>query len=577
MEKREFQIEIGSIRSSTERTVAASLSSEFPVMRFDGKEVLSHDPAAVDLSRAPLPLICSHNDKSLPVGIVEGLRVADGKLKGVLRFSGTQDDLWKDVEDGIIRNLSIGYIIQQRKRTKDGYMATKWQPYECSIVAAPADPSVGIGRNFNAVKQKELNTMDRNDLLKEKKRVVDAMATLAAKDEMNAEETKQYDDYRAEVAALERKLEVINLQWGLNNQDDNKPDIFIDGNNGNTSGEIRLLTPKERVQDHVQHDLPDGIQPGELSLGRMLKGCVLGDWSGCEVEKRATLSEGTAGVGGHLVPTPLSSKVIDLARNASVVGRAGALTVPMETQTLKLVKITQDPTGYWRAENADITESDMAFSALTLTAKALGCLVRVSIELLEDASNASSIIESAIAKALALELDRVGLFGSGSGAEPAGLFGTTGINEVSMGTNGAALADYDPFSQAAEAIWTDNGTPGVAIFAPRTAGVLDRLRTSDDVAFAMPESFKNLRKLVSNQVPIDQTQGTASNASCALTGDFSNMLIGMRKNIVIEATRSGDADTFKKMQVLIRAYLRADIGIAKADQFCQIVGIIPAA
>ena len=93
MEKRSFEIDVGSIRAET-RTVSASLSSEHPVKRYDGEEVLSHKPGAVDLSRAPLPLLCSHNNAALPVGVVEGLTVADGKLKGTIRLSANQDGLW---------------------------------------------------------------------------------------------------------------------------------------------------------------------------------------------------------------------------------------------------------------------------------------------------------------------------------------------------------------------------------------------------------------------------------------------------------------------------------------------------
>jgi hypothetical protein len=43
--------------------------------------------------------------------------------------------------------------------------------------------------------------------------------------------------------------------------------------------------------------------------------------------------------GGHLVPTALSSRVIDLARNQARVFQAGAITVPMGAQTLKLAKV----------------------------------------------------------------------------------------------------------------------------------------------------------------------------------------------------------------------------------------------
>lgn len=152
MEKRNFEIDVGNIRAES-RTVGASLSSETPVKRYDGEEILLHKPGAVDLSRAPLPLLCGHDNRALPVGVVEDLNVAEGKLKGTIRLSANQDSLWRDICDGILRNLSIGYQILTREKTKTGYTATRWMPYEVSLVAAPADNTVGIGRSINQIKE----------------------------------------------------------------------------------------------------------------------------------------------------------------------------------------------------------------------------------------------------------------------------------------------------------------------------------------------------------------------------------------------------------------------------------------
>jgi hypothetical protein len=56
---------------------------------------------------------------------------------------------------------------------------------------------------------------------------------------------------------------------------------------------------------------------------------------------------------------------------------------------------------------------------------------------LEDSVNVSQALDTAFAGALGLEVDRVALLGSGSGSEPRGIFNTSGIGSVSMGTNGA--------------------------------------------------------------------------------------------------------------------------------------------
>ncbi|NPV52644.1 MAG: phage major capsid protein [Firmicutes bacterium] len=339
-------------------------------------------------------------------------------------------------------------------------------------------------------------------------------------------------------------------------------------------GEIRVLRREQKIAENRSYNLPDGIRPDELSLGRLLRGVVSGNWHGAEAERRA-LSEGTDTLGGYLVPEPLALRVIDLARNQARVMEAGALTVPMEESSLKMARVTSDPTAYWRAENEAITESDMTFGAITLYAKALAALCRVSIELIEDAVNMPQLVESALSQALALELDRAALFGNGV-SEPMGLYNTADVQKVDMGTNGAALTSFAPFSQAVQKVQEANGSPKALIWAPRTAGEVDRLVDTTGQPLRPPASFEALSKLATKQVPVNLTHGTATNATCVFVGDFSQMLIGMRTNLTLEVARQA-ADAFGKLQVLIRAYLRADVQVARPPHFCIVDGIIPPA
>jgi len=75
--------------SAEDRTVEVSMSSETPVPRWFGDEILVHDADAVDMSRASngLPLLWNHNQDIL-IGRVEGIRLdPDRKLRGVARFA----------------------------------------------------------------------------------------------------------------------------------------------------------------------------------------------------------------------------------------------------------------------------------------------------------------------------------------------------------------------------------------------------------------------------------------------------------------------------------------------------------
>ncbi|MCK4413974.1 MAG: phage major capsid protein [Candidatus Eisenbacteria sp.] len=337
-------------------------------------------------------------------------------------------------------------------------------------------------------------------------------------------------------------------------------------------GAVRALTPAQRMVDHVKRSGLDGIEPGELSLGRMLRGSVLGDWKGAEAEKRA-IGESTGALGGFLIPDSLSATIIDLARNKSRCITAGAQTLPMATAEVHLARVTGDASAFWRQEHGAITESDPAFERIILKAMALGILVRGSVELLEDSPAMAEMIETLIAEKLALSLDAAGLMGTGVGA-PRGLFYTENVGEYSMGTNGAAPTSYDSFSQAMQTCMEANEEPNAIIMAPRTFGTLDRLKEATTGApLGAPTSYAEIKKFTTNQVPTDQTQGTSSVASCAFVGDFRQLLFGMRTSLLLEATRTGGTNTFAKMEVLIRGYLRADVAVLRPAAFTIINGI----
>lgn len=147
-------LDLGRNVNEDERTIDVSISSEFPVERWDGKEILVHDESAIDLSRFPLPLCVSHETyRGLNIGLIENPTIEDGKLRATLRFGERQEasEYWTDVKNGILRNLSVGYRIRKytRDEEEESYYVTDWMPYEASLVSVPADPTVGVGRSMD--------------------------------------------------------------------------------------------------------------------------------------------------------------------------------------------------------------------------------------------------------------------------------------------------------------------------------------------------------------------------------------------------------------------------------------------
>ena len=136
---------------SDARSISASLSSEIEVPRWFGREMLMHTPEAVDLARAAdgLPLLWNHN-RDQPIGLVENVRLDGDKLRGTLHFSrnAKAEEVWRDVQDGMLRNISIGYQIRDWVESNDSDLVkvSRWSLLEASIAPVPADPTVGIGR-----------------------------------------------------------------------------------------------------------------------------------------------------------------------------------------------------------------------------------------------------------------------------------------------------------------------------------------------------------------------------------------------------------------------------------------------
>jgi len=138
---------------TTARTVPASLSSETPVRRWFGMETLLHTADAVNLERAAtgLPLLFSH-DKTMPIGLIENVRLEGDRLRGTLRFSNNSraSEVFRDVADGFLRSVSIGYSVDRWEHAagSDDITVTRWTPMEGSVVTVPADPTVGINRSY---------------------------------------------------------------------------------------------------------------------------------------------------------------------------------------------------------------------------------------------------------------------------------------------------------------------------------------------------------------------------------------------------------------------------------------------
>ena len=289
-----------------------------------------------------------------------------------------------------------------------------------------------------------------------------------------------------------------------------------------------ILTREQSLHDWLQQRGAFDNYPADqpLSFDRYLRGLATARWDGAEHER--ALAEATVGAGGALVPSPLSSRVIDLARNQTRVFQAGAVTVPMTSQTLAIPRLLTEGSPAWKSEGASITAADMTFDRVSFTARTLVRLIQLSVELFEDADPSSEgIIARSFAAQMALELDRVALLGSGTAPEPRGVLNQSGITTTSHGANGANITNYDWFIDAKGAVLSSNFAPNAHIVAPRTVTSLGKLKEATTNAYMAPPP-NMLPILATKQLPINLTVGTSTDASYIFSAQWDQLLVGMR-------------------------------------------------
>lgn len=310
------------------------------------------------------------------------------------------------------------------------------------------------------------------------------------------------------------------------------------------------------------------------SIGRLLRGIVLGgraDDANELAEERKSLGIGSDPAGGYNVSGGLSAQWIDALRANMVLSKAGARTIPMDTATLSLARVVDDPTIAWHAENSDLGTGDPTFGAVNLQAKTVVCLVRLSLELSQDAGNIEQILASTINNAMAGAIDRAGLVGvtSNASAAPAGVMNLANRNSV---TSIGAPTSWDflvdgMYELAADNVAMDN--IGAFIAHPAVWKKMRKLKTgitNDNTPLTMPAEIAALPKLWTTEAPL--TGGTTASGIIA---DWRDLLFGVRKDINVRVL--SEAFMGSNLQVAVLAYARVDFAATREQSFCTLEGI----
>ena len=204
-----------------------SFSSEEPVTRqsfFSDPwvEVLGHERSEVDMERLnnSAPLLYNHDrsERENRIGVVERAWLENGRGYAEVRLSkrAEVEGIWQDVRDGILRNVSVSYRINERtletehKDKPDQYRVVSWTPMEISLVDIPADASVGIGRSTEESlnPQPQITQPQENEMPQKLKDKIKRQESLPSSDVPTSAPPVDMDALRQETLTAEKQRRV---------------------------------------------------------------------------------------------------------------------------------------------------------------------------------------------------------------------------------------------------------------------------------------------------------------------------------------------------------------------------------
>lgn len=575
-----------------DRRVSMSVSSENPVERQFGQEVIVHSENTLDLKFARsgnMPLLLDH-DPERQIGVVESVSLDSSarRLRATARFSRSQlaEEVYRDVIDGIRSNVSIGYRVRKMERDADRadlYRVTDAELLEVSIVSLPADQSVGTNRSIEVPDEAEIKT-----IIKETK----------MSDEMNM------DQVRADAAAERSKeiSEILSLAARHNQRGFADQAIREGASLAQFRGAL-LDKIADKPLDVADVDMTPKEQR-EYSLMNAIRGAQAGRFDGFEREVsdelakrygkeprgfyvpqsifKRDLTVGTDAAGGFLKPTDhLGGEFIDALRANLVISGLGARMMQGLSGDVAIPALNAKTSVGFVAENAAPgAEGAPTFRQVTMSPKTLVQYVDISRKLsMQSDPSVEQIIRDDMTRQFAAKIDEVAIEGGGSN-EPTGITQTSGIGSVAMGTNGGAIT-YAKLVDLEKEVAIDNALGGSLAFLtnPKVVGAMrqtPRQASGVEGNFILNDSNSLLGYNVASStlVPSDLTKGTSSGVCSAVVfGNFNDLMIGMFGGLdVLVDPYTGSATGATR----IAMYQDVDVAVRHAQSFAAILDVTTA-
>ena len=582
MKYRTIDLSKASYIDEESRRVRVGVSSEEPVERSFGMEVLGHSADDINMefiNSGRAPLLLDH-DMEKQIGVIEEYKLDETakRTTAVVRFgkSALAQEIFEDVADGIRMNISVGYRVDKLTRMNkddENYYKAQWTPMEVSSVSVPADQSrlVGVGRSKNkqTINNIEVITMENKDINLDEVRsqtIDEAKAEFKRNSKEIIDLAARHNKRDLADKAIADGISVEEFRGVLLENISNNTPLETPSDIGMTKEEVRefslvkairaMANPADRkAQEDAAFEFECSAeaarQYGKDAQGIMLPAEVLRTWSKRDIntgDDSTLIAEDYRG-----------GDFIDVLRNSSSVLAAGATTLQGLQGNVVIPKKTAASSAGWIAtEGNAASESEFTSGSVTMTPKVVGAFTDATRLLLQQSSlDIENLIRDDLTKSIATAIDLGALAGSGSSGQPTGIKNTSGVNTTTFAAANPTFAEIVGMESAVAA---DNALVGNLGYICKPADYGTLKTTSKDTGSGQfvvePDGNMNGYNVVrSNQV----TSGDF------YFGNFSDLLIGMYGGLDITVdpyalSTSGG--------VRIIALQTLDVAVRHAVSFC---------
>ena len=580
------------------RTVRVGVSSEEPVKRSFGLEVIDHRTESMNLeflNSGRAPLLMDH-DMERQIGVVESVELDENarRLRAIVRFGRGElaSEVFNDVVDGIRQNISVGYRLDgrvEREDDPDEYYRVATTPMEISIVSIPADQSnlVGVGRS---------SSEPLNETLEIKG--VDVMSEIDL-DAVRAEAAKAAQKNAKEIMTLARKHNKASM-----GEEALGRGVSIDEFRGElleAIGNEPLDTPAHVVDAPVK-------EQRAYSLGKMIRAQVTGDWRDAGLEREmhdeivkrtgkeargfyipdfafrsgvmttaATGAVGTENVTDNFVPTVQRGDMfIEALRAKQVMANLGVTYIGGLTNRIRMPKIATGAAAGFVEEAGDVSDQSPTDAGVTLQPRTLGAKAAISRLLaLESVPAIEQVVQDDLLRSIADKIEYYAIQGSGSSGQPTGILndGNVGNVDISAGTDVAALTWAD-ITDLVKTVEDANGVINQAALGwlsnPKVKAKMAntvKVSSTDSVMLLNDpwNSIYGYRAEFTSNVPSNLNPGDGgTDASALIFGDFSQLMVGLfgSPSVMVDPYSEGDSGN-----VVIRVMQEVDVALRNAASF----------